>query len=260
MLGSRHHQSLEAARINAFRVPGAGTDRLQRFIDEVTRDYLFIQPQIEKARQKLAEARALTISRAEVMRVMALVVRTYSERDFGRDFSERISAIWNNPHFDEQFTFECDPLLDMRAQGTGPALADAIYFLLPDLLLAALEKRVHAIVPRSAKGTLSEKRKAVAEAETHLSELEHQSSDLLSQYRMLLDDKLAVPGQQSVSPESDAAIAAEPIYTEESAESEALAEPATARQSGYLIQNEARRMAETRGIPIDQALRELTRK
>ena len=190
------------AQMKAFRQPGIvpGENRLDRFLDEITAEYEAIAPKVKAAKEKVEKARQMVVSRDEIMRVMGRVVRDWSARDYAPIFKERVESIWQNPDFDENFTFECDPLLDPRAQGLGPALADAIYFLLPDLLLAGIEKRVSEIVPKSARGTLAEKRRAIAEAEAEFSELEGKASALLSEYRTLLDDRYAMPGDHRKPP------------------------------------------------------------
>ena len=184
------------AQMKAFRQPGIvpGEGRLDRFLDEITAEYQALAPKVKAAREKVEKAREMVVSRDEVMRVMGRVVRDWSARDYAPIFKERVESIWQNPAFDENFTFECDPLLDPRAQGLGPALADAIYFLMPDLLLGGIEARVSEIVPKSAKGTLADKRKAIATAEAEFNELDAKASALLSEYRTLLDDRYAMPG------------------------------------------------------------------
>lgn len=184
------------AQLKAFRQPGIvpGVGRLDRFLDEIQAEFEAIAPKVQAAREKVEKARQMVVSRDEVMRIMGRVVRDWSARDYAPIFKERVESIWQNPDFDENFTFECDVLLDPRAQGLGPALADALYYLAPDLLLAGIEKRVSEIVPKSARGTLADKRKAIATAEAEFSELDARASGLLSEYRTLLDDRYAMPG------------------------------------------------------------------
>jgi hypothetical protein len=187
--------------IRAFRTPGIAPTNLDRFLDQIEAEYLTFPPKIAAARKKLDEARHLVVSREEVMRIMSLVVRDYSERDYSKAFQARIETIWTDPSFDEKFTFSCDPLLDQIAQGQGPALADAFYYLLPDLILDGIRKRVEAVIPKSARGTLAEQRKAIAEAEATVNDLERQAAELLSQYRTILDSREAQIGDHRKPPE-----------------------------------------------------------
>ena len=186
--------------LKSFRQPGMAPTNLDRFLDQIEAEYLTLPPKIAAARKKLDEARQLVVSRDEVMRIMSLVVRDYSDRDYGKAFKDRIESIWTDPNFDEKFTFSCDPLLDQAAQGMGPTLADAVYYLIPDLILEGIRKRVEAVVPKSARGTLAGKRKAIAECEAVLNDLEHQASDILSQYRMILDNRYAQIGDHRKPP------------------------------------------------------------
>ena len=184
------------AQLKAFRQPGIvpGGNRLDRFLDEIQAEFEATAPKVQAAREKVERARQMVVSRDEVMRIMSLVVRDYSDRDYGKIFKERIESIWTDPSFDEKFTFSCDPLLDQAAQGMGPTLADAVYFLIPDLILEGIRKRVDAVVPKSAKGTLADKRLAIAEAEAEFAQVDAKASGLLSEYRTLLDDRYALPG------------------------------------------------------------------
>ena len=180
--------------LRSFRQPGMPVTKMDGILDRIEADYLALQPKLATARKALESARNLPISRAEVMRVMRLCVIRDGEANAGPIFANRISAIVDNPDFDEAFTRDCDPVLDLFAGGQGPALADAIYFLLPDLILAGIEKRVESLIPKSAKGTLAERRTAIAAAESELADLERQSSELLSQHRIIVDDRFAMPG------------------------------------------------------------------
>ena len=186
--------------LRGFRQPGMAPKRMDRFLDQIEEEYKALQPKITEARRKVEAARNLGVSRDEIMRVMRLCVINDSEKNYGRIFKHRIETIWQDPDFDEAHTRNCDPVLDLIAPGQGPALADSLYFLLPDLILAGIEAKVNAIVPKTARGTLSEKRKAIAEAESVLADLERQSGDLVSQHRTILDDRTALPGSHRHGP------------------------------------------------------------
>lgn len=180
--------------LKAFRQPGMAPTNLNHFLDQIEANHEALQPQIAAARRKVEQARQLVVSRDEIARVMDIVIRQDAERIYGPIFKHRIEAIWTDPDFSEAENRSVDPCLDLYASGQGPALALALYYLIGDDLQSQIKKRVAEFVPASAKGTLAGKRKAIAAAESELAGLERQASDLLSQYRQILDDRFAVIG------------------------------------------------------------------
>ena len=180
--------------LKSFRQPGMAPKNLGHFLDQIEADHQALQPQIAAAHRKVEQARQLVVSRDEIARVMDIVIRQDAERIYGPIFRHRIETIWTDADFREEENRLADPCLDLFASGQGPALALALYYLIGDDLQAQIKKRVAEFVPASAKGTLAGKRKAIAAAESELAGLERQASDLLSQYRQILDDRFAVIG------------------------------------------------------------------
>ena len=195
--------------LKAFRHPGIAPTNLNHFLDQIESEYQALQPPIAAARRKVEQARQLVVSRDEIARVMDIVIRQDAERIYGPIFKSRIEGIWTDPDFREEANREADPILDLYASGQGPALALGLYYLIGDDLQAQIKKRVAEFVPASAKGTLAGKRKAIAAAESELAGLERQASDLLSQYRQILDDRFARIGDHhnpQMPPMTDEAI------------------------------------------------------
>jgi hypothetical protein len=179
--------------------------RILSLAEQCEMEYLECQPKIQKLQTQYRELASAQVSRAEVMRIMSLVVKDYAARDFAADFRGRISNIWQEAAFDEQSSFAIDPMLNQRADGA--LLADALYFLMPDLVLDALKKKVDELVPKAVTLTLGEKRKRLAELEAELASIQSKSDEALGTYRKLVENPMAVPGIDPIPPH-DSRIAA----------------------------------------------------
>ena len=213
--------------------------RILSIAEQCEQEYLECQPKIQKLQAQLRELSSAPVSRAEVMRIMSLVVRDYAARDFAADFRGRISNIWQEAAFDEQSSFAIDPMLNQRADGA--LLADALYFLMPDLVLDALKKKVDELVPKSVTLTLAEKRKRLAELEAELAAIQSKSDEALGTYRKLVENNMAIPGVDPIPPH-DSRVAAGliidpdlPVITEEVTE-------ITSQPSSYLAGQDAARL------------------
>lgn len=213
--------------------------RILSLAEQCEKEYLACQPKIQKLQTQYRELASAQVSRAEVMRIMSLVVKDYAARDFAADFRGRISNIWQEGAFDEQSSFAIDPMLNQRADGA--LLADALYFLMPDMVLTALKTKVDEIVPKNVTLTLGEKRKRLAELEAELAAIQSKSEEALGTYRKLVENDKAVPGVDPLPPH-DSRIAAGlipdpdlPVITEQATE-------ITSQPSSYLAGQDAARL------------------
>lgn len=179
--------------------------RILSIAEQCEKEYLDCQPKLQKLQNQLREMASAPVSRAEVMRVMALVVKDYASRDFASDFRERITNIWREASFDELSSFSIDPMLNQRADGA--LLADALYYLMPDLVLDAIKRRVDELIPKNITLTLSDKRKKIAALEAEMAAIQSKSDEALSTYRKLVENPSAVPGVDPIPPH-DSRIAA----------------------------------------------------
>jgi hypothetical protein len=179
--------------------------RILSIAEQCEQEYLGYQPKIAELQTQLRELASAQVSRAEVMRIMSLVVNDYAARDFAADFRERIGAISREAAFDEQSSFAIDPMLNHRADGS--VLADALYYLMPALILDGIQKKVEALVPKNASLTLAEKRRRIAALEAELAGIQSKSDEALGTYRKLVENPMAVPGIDPLPPH-DSRIAA----------------------------------------------------